>query len=484
MTRKDKIKAVKDLKINPYPETVGRDLAVAAFVEKFNQFLKNKKKIILAGRLMSWRDHGQIIFANLKDESGQIQLVFNQTKTKNFSQLGEIFDLGDFISVKGLAFLPQSKEKSFLVSQFQLAAKTLKNFPKDYYKVRDEELLSRSPYLKTIFYQDEKAIFDQRFLIIRLARQILWQKDFVEVETPILQNYYGGALASPFETFLRALRQPLYLRIAPEIYLKKLIVGGFEKIFEIGKVFRNEGVDREHNPEFTMMELYYAYQNRAGLINFTQEFLKELVLQFNQKVHRRKSAQIEFQSKKIDFDKKWPSLDFVELIKKETGLDYFKNSIGDFIGLAQKLEIELNPKVVNKGKIVDEIYKKVVRPKLIGPVFIINQPLDLSPLAKLDPKNPNLTLRFQLLIAGLEVVNAFAELNDPVDQEERFKKEALELKQGNLEAHPLDQTFIEALEYGLPPTAGLGIGIDRLTMILTNQPSLKKVIYFPFIRED
>jgi len=465
-----------------YPEKSKRDFKIKEVLDNFNKFLKNKKSFWIVGRIMAIRDHGNIIFLNIQDESGRIQIVLQKGKTKKFEIFSKIFKIGDFINIKGNVFLPKSKEKSVLAKEYVLLAKTLKNFPKEYYKVRDEELLVRHPYLRTIFYKEDKEIFDKRFFIIRTLREILWEKEFVEVETPILQTHYGGALAKPFRTYLEALSMPLYLRIAPEIYLKKMLVGGFEKIFEIGKNFRNEGIDREHNPEFTMMELYYAYCDREGLMKFVEELLKELVKRFNKKFGGKGLA-IEYQGNKIDFSKKWKRIKYVEIIKKYTGLDYFENSLDDFIKFAEKNNIEFNPKIVTKAKIVDEIFKKLIRKNLINPTFLIDHPKDISPLAKLNPKNPELTLRFQGYVGGLEIINAFAELNDPIDQKERFLKTQEELKKGDEEAHPYDETFIEALEYGMPPTAGLGIGIDRLVMILTNSRYLRDVIYFPFVKE-
>jgi lysyl-tRNA synthetase class 2 len=465
-----------------YPEKSKRDFKIKEVLDNFNKFLKNKKIFWIVGRIMAIRDHGNIIFLNIQDESGRIQIILKKGETKNFEYFNKIFKIGDFINIKGNTYLPKSKEKSILAKEYVLLSKSLKNFPKEYYKVRDEELLIRHPYLRTIFYKEDKEIFDKRFYIIRILREILWEKEFVEVETPILQTHYGGALAKPFRTYLEALGIPLYLRIAPEIYLKKMIVGGFEKIFEIGKNFRNEGIDREHNPEFTMMELYYAYCDREGLMNFVEELLKEVVKRFNKKFGG-KGLIIEYQGNKIDFSKRWKRIKYVEIIKKYTGLDYFENSLDDFIKFAEKNNIEFKPKLVTKAKIVDEIFKKIIRKNLINPTFLIDHPKDISPLAKLNPKNPELTLRFQGYIGGLEIINAFSELNDPIDQKERFLKTQEELKKGDEEAHPYDETFIEALEYGMPPTAGLGIGIDRLVMILTNSKYLRDVIYFPFVKE-
>jgi lysyl-tRNA synthetase class 2 len=291
------------------------------------------------------------------------------------------------------------------------------------------------------------------------------------------------------------LKEKLYLRIAPEIYLKKMLVGGFEKIFEIGKNFRNEGIDKEHNPEFTMMELYWAYQHREGLMKFTEKLIKELVKRSNElrsspsslakaseALRRSANLRIEYQGKIINLGKKWPVYKYVDFFRKETGLDYFDNSLDDFLQLAKEKNIEFNPKIITKAKIADEIFKKLIRPKLIEPAFLIDHPKELSPLAKSHPNDPRLTLRFQIYLAGFEIANAFAELNDPIDQKERFEKSAEELKKGDTESHPYDETFISALEYGMPPTAGLGIGLDRLLAIILNRKSIQDIIYFPFVK--
>ncbi len=481
MNKEEKLKIIKDWGINPYPEKVPPKTDIGSFLDNFKKFLKNKKKVWIMGRVMAIREHGKITFLKIQDFSGYLQIILREDILKDYQKCLKIVDIGDFFAFYGYAFLPHTKEKSLIAEKWLLAAKSLKNFPKEYYKVRDEELLVRCPYLKTIFYPEEKQTFYYRFKIIEELRKILWNEGFIEVETPILQSYYGGALARPFVTYLESLKEKLYLRIAPELYLKKMIVGGFEKIFEIGKNFRNEGIDKEHNPEFTMMELYFAYCDRKGLMNFTQRIIKKLIKVFNS-WRKRKDLKIEFQNYVIDFGKKWAVYKYTEILKRETGLDYFNDDLEKFLSFAKKLNIDLNPKVLTKGKVVDEIFKKVIRPKLIQPTFLIDHPKEISPLAKLDPEDERLTLRFQLYIGGFEVVNAFAELNDPIDQKQRFEEEAKLLKKGDIEAHPYDETFIEALEYGLPPTAGLGIGIDRLLTIILNKRSIQDIIYFPFVK--
>ena len=483
MEKKEKLDLIKKLGYQPYPPNSLKKTDIKKILDGFQKFLSKKKRFWIAGRVIAIREHGKITFVDLKDFTGRIQVIVKDENVKKYNDFIKIIDIGDFFSFYGYPFLPESKEKSILAFKWQILSKSLKNFPKEYYKVRDEELLVRCPYLKTIFYDEEKETFYYRFRLIEELRKILWEEGFLEVETPILQTHYGGALARPFVTYLEALKEPLYLRIAPELYLKKLIVGGFEKIFEIGKNFRNEGIDREHNPEFTMMELYWAYQDQEGLMNFTQKIIQKLVKTYN-KWRGQKGLSLEFKGRKINLEGKWKRIEFVKLIKNYTGLDYFENDLKDFINFAKEKKIEFNPKLINKGKIVDEIFKKLIRPNLWEPIFLIDHPKEISPLAKENPKDPRLTLRFQLYLGGYEVANAYAELNDPIDQKERFLAQAEELKRGDVEAHPYDETFIEALEYGMPPTAGLGIGLDRLFSIILNKESIKDVIYFPFVKKQ
>ncbi len=467
--------------MNYYPEKVPPKTNIDIFLKNFNKFLKNHKKIWLFGRVMAIREHGKITFLKIQDFYGQVQVVLKVDKLKDYQGCLDNLKIGDFFGFYGSAFLPKTKEKSLLAEKWILAAKSVKNFPKEYYKVRDEELLVREPYLKTIFYQEEKETFYYRFKLLEELRKFLWEQGFIEVETPILQTHYGGALARPFVTYLESLKEKLYLRIAPEIYLKKMLVGGFEKIFEIGKNFRNEGIDREHNPEFTMIELYWAYQDREGLMKFTQKIIQHLVKKYNE-LRGKKGLQIEYKGKILNLRGQWQIYKYVELLKEVTGLDYFDNSLEDFLRLADQKNIEYNPKIITKGKIVDEIFKKLIRPNLWEPTFLIDHPRDISPLAKTHPEDPRLTLRFQIYLAGFEIANAFAELNDPVLQKQIFEESAQELKKGDIEAHPYDETFISALEYGMPPTAGLGIGLDRLLSIILNKPSVQDVIYFPFVK--
>ena len=470
-----KLKKLKELGINPFPSKIPRSFSIQKAILNFEKLRKSKRKISLAGRVVAFRLIGKIAFAKIQDEFGEIQIIFKENITQNYNLVSEIV-LGDIIFATGFCDFSQTGEKSLMAKNFGWGAKVLRPLPKEFYKIKDEETLVTKRYLLTLLWPEERFIIYLRAKVYQTIRKFLDKQGFVEVETPILQTHYGGALAQPFKTYLKALKLPLYLRIAPEIYLKKMIVGGFEKIYEIGKDFRNEGIDREHNPEFSMIELYVAWQDVRWLLKFTEELIKKCVkIVFPNLI-------LKYQDKEIDLNKKWQIYDYTTLLKQKTGLDYFKNSLDDFKSFALKNNIEFKPKIVTKSKLADEIFKKFIRPYLIEPTFIINHPKDLSPLAKSYFDNPLITERMQFYLAGFEIANGFSELNDPIDQKERFKDQEKMIKKGDVESHPYDKTFIEALEYGLPPTAGLGIGLDRLIMILGNKKSLREVIYFPFVK--
>lgn len=483
----DRFRRLQQLKkqgIDPYPASCKRDYSIGEFLASFETLHQEKRTVTLAGRIFAKRLHGKICFLDLRDASGKIQIIV-QADASEAKKLQAFAEVGDFLSVTGKAGASQTKEKSLFAEKLTIAAKALRPIPKEFYRITDEETLVRQRYVETLLYPEKWQLFRMRSAIITKVRSLLDESGFIEVETPILQTHYGGALAHPFTTKLQALDLPLFLRIAPELYLKKMIVGGFEKIYEIGKNFRNEGLDREHNPEFTTLELYWAWQNREGLMSFTQKTIQKLVQSAKGIQPADADAQesvITYQKRNIDFSGTWPRLRFTEMLKEYAGLDYFADSLEAFIEKAKELEIQFQPKIITKGKLADELYKKLIRPNLINPTFIIDHPRDISPLAKAHPDNTQLTLRFQIVVGGTELANAWAELNDPVEEKQRFEEQARLLKEGEAEAHPYDETFIEALEYGMPPTAGLGIGLDRLVMLLTDQPSIKDVIYFPFVK--
>ncbi len=466
-----KIKELKQIGIDPYPEKTNRQFTIGEVLNSFSSWSKTKKKISLVGRIWSIRGHGGVMFCDVQDETGKLQLVLKTDiltgeKMKFFEKY---FDSGDFLEARGTLFITQKGEKSLLVNKFTLLTKSLRPLPKAWFGLEDAEERFRRRYLDLLENEEVKKRFTLRSKIITEIRNFLNKDGYLEVETPILQTMYGGANAKPFLTKLEALNLKLYLRIAPELYLKRLLIGGFENIYEIGKNFRNEGLDREHNPEFTMMELYSAYKTREDLMKLTKDLIKYLTRTFKKDI-----------SKNPIINLSWQIIGFEEFLKKEIGLD-FESSLEQWLSKAKALGIEeINPKAT-KEKIADDIFKKL-RAEIKNPTFVVNQPLAISPLAKRRINNLQQTSRFQLIINGWEIANGFSELNDPLDQKERFQEQVKLREKGDLEAHPQDIDFIEALEYGMPPAAGLGIGIDRLVAVLTQAPSLKEVIFFPFMK--
>lgn len=471
---KAQIKKIEELRqqgIDPYPEKVNRQFTIKEILDHFDLWYQNQKSLSLAGRIFSLRGHGGLIFCDVKDETGKIQLVLKADvlKPEQVNFFEKYFDLGDFVSAQGHLYITQKGEKSLLVKDFALIGKVLRPLPKTWFGLEDDEERFRKRYLDLLENPEVKQRFTLRSKMIAFIREFLNKQGYLEVETPILQTIYGGANATPFITKLEALDLKLYLRIAPELYLKRLLVGGFEKIYEIGKNFRNEGMDREHNPEFTMMELYSAYQTREDLMQLTQSLIQALATQFQDEIDNSFLLKNE-----------WEIKDFEEFIASKVGLN-FQNSKEEWVKKAKELEVETIGPYDSVEKIADLILKKI-RKEIKKPLFLINQPLAISPLAKKDPLSPTKTLRFQLILDGWEVANGFSELNDPLDQKERFAQQQIMKKKGDKEAHPQDKEFLEALEYGMPPAAGLGIGIDRLIAVLTHAPSIKEVIFFPFMR--
>ncbi len=466
-----KLKKLEKLGIDAYPEKTKRQFSISQALDNFSSWSKNKKKIVLAGRILGIREHGGAVFADIMDQNNKIQLLFkkNELGEEKLKFFQDFFDLGDFIQTQGILFTTKKGEKTLLVKDFIILSKSLRPLPKTWYGLEDAEERFRRRYLDLIENENVKERFILRSKIIRAIREFLDKKDFLEVETPILQPLYGGANANPFVSYLEALKMKIYLRIAPELYLKRLVVGGLENIYEIGKCFRNEGMDREHNPEFTILELYSAYKSREEAMSLVEELSKSLARQFKK----------ECPESKIFLTKTWPKIGYEDFLKEEINLN-FKNTQEQWLEKAKSMKIKIN-KNDSKEKIAEAIFKKL-RSKLITPTFIIDHPTAISPLAKKKQDDVEKTSRFQLIAAGSELINGFSELNDPRDQKERFLDQVKMRKKGDSEAHPLDIDYIEALEYGLPPTAGLGIGIDRLITVFTKAPSLKEVIFFPFMK--
>ncbi len=435
--REKKLDKLVEAGLNPYPAKVKRTHLIGDVLINFQSFSKNRKKFFICGRLKGLRDQGKIIFYDLADESGKIQAVLRrENNIKIFSLFKENLDIGDFVEIGGSAFITKKGEKSVEIKNLRIIVKSLKPLPSQWYGLSDTEERYRKRYLDIILNPEVKEKIVKRVQVIQYLRDKLLQEGFLEVETPILQAVPGGAKARPFVTHHNALDVDFYLRIAPELYLKRLLIAGFEKVFEIGRNFRNEGIDRDHNPEFTMLELYWAYQDWQGLMKFIEKILKKYI------------------------PGRWEKMTFEEAIGKYAKKDLKNMAVGD----------------------LDEIFKSEVRPKLIKPTIITHYPKSISPLAKALEENPEFTERFQLIVDGTEVINGFSELNDPIEQRERMEGQEKMYRAGDLEASRLDEDFLVALEHGMPPAAGLGIGIDRLAAYIAKANNIKEIIIFPTLK--
>ena len=450
---------------------------ISEVIKSFSKLELGGKEVVLVGRIVSWRGHGGLIFLDLKDGTDKIQTFLRKDKIgeKGFKFFQDIFDIGDIIEAKGELIKTKTGEKTLEISDFKILTKSLRPLPEKWHGLKDVEERYRKRYLDLIFNVEVKKNFELRSKIIRNIRNFLEEEDFIEVETPILQPLYGGAKAKPFKTHLNALDMDLYLRISPELYLKRLLVGGFEKVYEIGKCFRNEGIDKHHNPDFTMLEFYWAFSDYKDLMKLTERMF-DFVLG---KVFRK--TEIEYENKKIIFKSPWERVEFNELLKTQTGIDFEEISKEGLLKKAKALNIKTGGEM-SKVEIADEIYKKYCRPKILNPTFIIHYPAGFQPLAKSLPKDSSKLANFQLVIGGIELVNAFSELNDPLEQEKRFKEQETLFKKGLEEAQRIDKDFLEALEYGMPPASGFGMGIGRLVALLTGSNSLREVILFPTMR--
>ena len=440
---------------------------------------KAEGQFSIAGRIMIFRKHGKATFAVLKDFTGQIQLYLNiknigDEKYYEFSDL----DIGDFVGVNGTVFKTHTGELSINVQEYVLLSKSIRILPEKWHGLKDKETRYRQRYLDFIVNPEVKEAFMIRIKMIEAFRRFLTSRGFLEVETPMLQPIPGGAAAKPFITHHNALDMELYLRIAPELYLKRLIIGGFEKVFEINRNFRNEGISYKHNPEFTMLEFYQSYVDYNDLMELTEELLKYVALEASG------NLKFNYRENEVDFEGSWDKMTMIESIKKFTGLDVgFDKSIEELRIMAKENNLKIEDSF-GKGKIINEFFEVFVQTRLIKPTFIKDYPVEISPLARKSPQNDNLTERFELFIGGEEVANAFSELIDPKDQFERFKSQVKSKDEEERMSGKIDIEFLKALEYGMPPTGGEGIGIDRLAMIITNSSSIRDVILFPLMRHD
>lgn len=475
--RLDKLEEIKKLGIDPYPSKSQRTHTAKQSLDNFGDLSKSKKEISLAGRIRTIRVHGGLTFMNLEDQSGQIQLFFKRDAIgqEKYGAL-EVFDIGDFVQVKGILFFTKRGEKTLNVKDYQILTKSLLPLPEKWHGLKDEEERYRRRYLDLIMNKDVGGLFFKRTEFVNNIREYLNNKEYLEVETPVLESIPGGADAEPFITHHNKLDIDFYLRISLELHLKRLIVGGFEKIYEIGKVFRNEGISTQHLQEFTELEFYWAYADYEELMKFIENFYTDII----QKTFG--SLEIKYKDTVLNFKAPWPRVDYREIVLKESGVDVdLYPTKEDMQKILAEKGIKTDPKA-GRGRLIDQLYKKLVRPKLIQPCFLINHPLDISPLAKKKIENETKTQRFQVLIAGMEIGNGFSELNDPIDQKERFILQDKLRKEGDKEAQMMDEDFVQALEYGMPPTAGFGVGIDRFFMVLTNQESIRDVVFFPMMK--
>lgn len=470
-----KLGNLRERGISPYGERYDRTNILQEITDDFAKLENQTVKI--AGRLIAKRDQGKACFSNIIDQSGGVQLyckidLLGEEKYQDFVDL----DLGDIIGVTGKVFKTHRGQISVQVEDYRLLSKALRPLPEKWHGLKDTDLRYRQRYLDLISNPEVKETFLKRTKTIGAIRRILDETGFVEVETPVLSVLAGGGHARPFETHHNTLDLDLTLRIALELYHKRLIVGGFDRIYEIGHCFRNEGISTKHNPEFTMIELYQSYADYQIMMELAEKLISEAALAVCG------TTQIEYQGTPIDLTPPWPRISIIEAIKNFTGLDWLKlKSDQEAVAAAGSLGLKLDPKST-KGMVLDEVCSEFVEPKLMQPTFLVDYPIEISPLAKKKADNPELTYRFELFIYGREMANAFSELNDPIDQRERFLEQAKEKAKGNEEAMVWDEDFLNALEHGMPPTGGMGMGIDRLVMLLTDSPSIRDVILFPLMR--
>ena len=487
--RRNKLKELRKIGINPYPANL---FQVDSDSQTIKKNFKENKKVVLAGRIMSRRIQGKASFAEIQDSKGRVQIYFNRDeicegddKTKYNEVYKKLLDIGDIIGVDGELFKTKVGEKTVLVKNFQLLSKSLKPLPlpkidpdgNKFDEFTDPETRYRQRYIDLLVNPKVKDTFIKRTKITNSIRSFLNKKKYLEVETPILQPIPGGALARPFITKHNALNIPLYLRIANELYLKRLIVGGFDGVYEFSKDFRNEGMDKTHNPEFTVMELYVAYKDYFWMMKTTESLLKTVAIESTG------SCSVKVNEKIIDFTPPYPRIPILESIKTHTGIDVLNISESELKNSAIKIGIEIEESM-GTGKIIDAIFGEKCEQHYVQPTFIIDYPKEMSPLTKEHRENPKLTERFELLVNGKEIANAYSELNDPIDQRIRFEKQLKLSEKGDDEAMFIDQDFLRALEYGMPPTSGIGIGIDRLVMLLTNNSSIQEVLFFPQMKPE
>ena len=482
--KKEKLKVFQEKGINCFPTSFEVSHKGEAIKEAYKDLEKGEHTndvVSIAGRIMQKRVMGKASFIQLQDRTGRIQCYFQRDvlgdeEYKIFKKL----DYGDIIGVKGSIFKTNTGEITIKVESFKLLTKNLADLPEKWHGLKDQELRYRKRFIDLIVNREVFNMFMLRTKFVNLMRKFLVDNEFLEVETPVLEMVPGGAEAKPFITHHNTLDIDLYMRISLELHLKRLMVGGYERVFEIGKVFRNEGMSTQHLQEFTLLEFYYGYINYEQLMKFVQEMYKYVIK------NAFGTLKIKYQDYELNFEGEWPKVDYVSIVKEKTGIDILKENTKEKLEKAindNGLSIDIEPNA-GRGRMIDQLYKKYVRPEIIQPTFLINHPVVISPLSKRKEDNKELTERFQILIVGSEVGNGFSELNDPIDQRKRFEEQVKLREAGDEEAQMLDENFLEALEIGMPPTSGFGVGIDRLFMILANQPSIRDVVLFPMMKPE
>lgn len=479
LIRREKLQKIQELGVSPFGQRFLWDHHAADIRANAEALEESQEHVRAAGRIMIIRGHGKAAFAVFRDKTGDIQLYFRKDElSENEWKLFKLLDIGDIVGLEGDVFKTHTGEVTIRVLSFTILSKALRPLPEKWHGLTDKEQRYRQRYVDLIVNPDVRETFVKRAKVLNTIRQWLTERGFLEVETPMLQALYGGANARPFKTHLNALDMPLYLRIAPELYLKRLIVGGFERVFEMNRNFRNEGMDNRHNPEFTSLETYQAYGDLEDVIKQTEDLVAACAMAVFG------TLKVPYGGETIDFTPPWNRMTMAEAVKKYTGEDFDAcETIQDARAIADRLNVEYG-EFDGAGKILAECFDAYVEEHLIQPTIIARYPIEVSPLAKLCDDNPNFTARFEGYVYGRELANGFSELNDPLDQRKRFEMQLEELAHGDDEAHQMDEDFINALEYGLPPTGGLGIGIDRLVMLMTGQTNIRDVLLFPLMKPE
>lgn len=471
--RLEKLKKIKEQGLNPYPYRFDRSHSFEEIKRDYTSLSDSEQEVRICGRIATIRGHGKTLFATLTDEAGTLQIYLRKDETaEQFAQFG-LFDIGDFIGVTGKVFKTKTGEITVLVKKFMMLAKALRPLPEKWHGLKDVEIRYRKRYLDLIANPDVREVFRKRARLIAYIRTYLDDQGFLETETPILQPIYGGGSANPFKTYYQALEQDMYLRIADELYLKRLIVGGYEKVYEVCRDFRNEGIDRFHNPEFTMVEVYQAYADYTDIITLVENLLIYLTKNLLE------SEKLTFAGKEVTLQIPFNRMKYTDALNDKLGFDILTAQENQLSKACEKNGIDHRKLTV--GMKIDKLFGSLVQKEIVDPTFVTDYPKIISPLAKVHRSDERLVERFELIIFGIEVANAFSELNDPVEQRVRFEEQLARKEEGMNE---IDEDFLEALEYGMPPTGGLGIGIDRLCMILFNLPSLRDVILFPQLKKQ